>query len=376
MGFQIVRAEDRTARMLQWFSGICQKITDLLPGSKIRTKFESIAVEMEAMDFAFYQAAKKAIPAAVYQAFDFSLLPPEKSSGSVVLSADAPPATDILIPQGTKVATVGTTNNPEKLYATTATVTLAAGQSSIAVQIACTVPGTIGNAGTGMISVIKGTISGVSSVTNTSAFVNGTDKETETERRTRFIEYIASLRRGTSEAIEAGAKTATILDEVDGAVIEMVNSAHVDEEYSEVNGNIACYIFNGSGGTSDALVARAQQIVNGYIDADGTKIGGYKAAGVICTVIKATETAPTVAIAVVAMPNVNKVALKAQVEAIIATYLDTLDIGQNCLRSEIIQRVKAVTGVYDCTLTTPATNLTAAASEVFTPYGTITATVT
>lgn len=375
MGFQIIRAEDRTVRMLQWFSGICQKITDLLPGSKIRTKFESIAVEMEAMDFAFYQAAKKAIPTGIYQAFNFNLLPPEKAADNVVLSASPAPATDILIPQGTKVATEATATNPEKLYATTATATLLAGQTSVTVPISCTVAGTIGNVGTGLITVIKGTIPGITSVTNPAAIINGRDKETETERRSRFIEYIASLRRGTSEAIEAGAKTATILD-VDGAVIEKVVSAQVDEEYSEDNGDIACYIFNGTGGTSDELVARTQEIVNGYVDTGGTKIGGYKAAGIICTVIKATETAPSVAIAVVAMPNVDKVALKALVEAVIAAYLDTLDIGQKCLRSEIIQRVKAVTGVYDCTLTTPATNLTAATSEVFTPFGTITATVT
>jgi uncharacterized phage protein gp47/JayE len=375
MGFQIIRAEDRTVRMLQWFGGICRKITDLLPGSKIRTKFESVAVEMEAMDFAFYQAAKKAIPTAIYQAFNFNLLPPEKASSPVLFGAVPAPAADVVIPQGTKVATVGTNTNPEKLYVTTEMATLLAGQTSVLVPIASTVAGSSGNAGIGLITVIKGTVPGITSVTNPAALVNGKDKETETERRSRFIEYIASLRRGTNEAIKAGAKTATVLD-TDGSVIEAVVSALVDEEYSLLNGNIACYICNGSGGTSDELAARAQEIIDGYTTSDGTKIGGYKAAGIICTVIKATETAPTVLIAVKAMPNVDQATLKTQVEDAIAAYLDTLEIGQSCLRSEIIQRVKAMTGVYDCTLTTPANNLIAATSEIFTSYGTITATVT
>jgi uncharacterized phage protein gp47/JayE len=375
MGFQIIRAEDRVARMVQWFAGICQRVTDFLPGSTIRTKFESLAIELEAQDFAFYQAAKKAIPTAIYQAFNFTLLPPQKASDSVVFTASIATAVDLLIPQGTKVATEGSTTNPEKLYVTTASATLLSGGTTVAAPIVCTVAGSIGNAGAGNITVLKQTIPGIATVSNPKALTNGADKETEADRRARFIDYIASLRRGTNEAIVAGAKTATVMDDA-GTILETVQTAFVDEEYTTEKGEIACYIFNGSGDTSDALIAEAQKVIDGYVDNTGSKVGGYKAAGISCTAIKATETAPNVAMNVVAAPNTDKVALGTLVEATIAGYLGTLDIGQNCLRSEIIQRVKALPSVYDCTLITPESNLPAGKAEVFTPFGTIIATVT
>ena len=86
MGFEIIKAETRTASMIEWFTGICSAVTDFLPGSKIRSKFETIAVEMEAQDYAFYQALRKAIPISIYQAFDFKLQAAQKASGLVTFT--------------------------------------------------------------------------------------------------------------------------------------------------------------------------------------------------------------------------------------------------------------------------------------------------
>jgi uncharacterized phage protein gp47/JayE len=374
MGFQILRAEERTARMVQWFSGICQKVTDFLPGSKIRTKFEALAVELEAQDFAFYQAAKKAIPIAVYQAFDFSLLAATKATGAVLFTADQAPVTDVVIPKGTRIATQGTPADPEKLYETSKEVILLAGYTSVQAPITSLAVGQAGNAGSNNILVIKGTLAGITGVTNPTALVNGADKETENERRFRFIEYIAALRRGTNEAIESGAKTATITDE-SGIVTERAMSALVDEAWGEELGNIACYIFNGNGNTSDALVARAQQIIDGYENPDGTRVGGYKAAGITCTVLKAVERPPNVNISITALPGYDQAQIKVQAEEIIATYLKSLDIGDKCIANEIIERVMTIDGVYNCNLIEPAGDLIAEPQEVFTPYGFITVTV-
>lgn len=359
--------------MIQWFSGICQKVTDFLPGSKIRTKFEAIAVELEAMDFAFYQAAKKAIPIAIYQAFSFDLLPPTKAAGTVVFTANQAPVTNVTIPSGTRLATAGSASVPEKLYETTATVTLLAGNTSIEAPVASVTAGIIGNTGINNIRVVKATIAGITSATNAAALINGSDKETENERRSRFIDYIAGLRRGTNGAIVTGAKTAAIVDS-SGIVIEEVVTALVDEPGTPA-GYITCYIYNGTGSTSDALIAKTRQIIDGYVDSDGKRIAGYKAAGIVCVVTRATETPLNITATVAALAGYDQAVLQVQLETAIAAYLQGLDIGQDCLRNEIIERIMATEGVYNCDLIAPANDLTAEKYTVFTPHGLIAVTV-
>jgi len=99
--FRVIRAEERTANMIGWFSGICRAVTDFIVGSKIRSQFETLAVEMESQDFQFYAALKKAIPAAIYNAFNFNITPAAKAAGSVTFTASPAPTTDIIIPAGT-----------------------------------------------------------------------------------------------------------------------------------------------------------------------------------------------------------------------------------------------------------------------------------
>ena len=375
MGFQIVKAEMKTARMIQWFSGICQSITDFVVGSKIRTKFEAVAVELEAMDFAWYQSLTKAIPTSIYQTFNFTLRPATYGNGMVTFSASPPATSDITITKGTKVATVSSSTQPEIVYTVNATVVLAAGSGSVSVPVLCSVSGPTGNVGSGSITVLKQTIAGITVVSNPTAMTGGAAQETEAQRQTRFQEFIVALRRGTNSAIAAGAKTAYISDSY-GNITEQVLDSLVDEPTTPT-GTITCYAYNGFGNTSDSLVDQAQNVVDGYSLSDGTKVSGYKAAGIVCAVVKATETAQDVAIAVTAMANVDTAALTATVRSVIAEYLGSLTLGQSCLRSEIIERVQATTGVYNVTsLTTPAADVVPATGHVITNLGTITPAVT
>src|SRR6266702_2487735 len=145
MSFSIIKMETRLANMVTWFAGLQNKITDFVVGGKTRTKFEAIAQEMESQDFHIYRAIIKAIRTSVYQTFDFNLEPAARAAGLVTFSASPAPASDIPIPAGTRVATVGTAAVAEIVYETTVDVTLLAGTTSINAPVSCTVAGVAGN---------------------------------------------------------------------------------------------------------------------------------------------------------------------------------------------------------------------------------------
>jgi hypothetical protein len=379
MSFSIIKAETRTQQMIDWFSGICQTITDFIIGSKIRSKFETLAVEMEAQDFAFYQAVKKAIPVSIYQAFIFALLSAIKASGVVTFSA-AVSANYIKIPARTQIATLATDNQPEKVYEVVADTYLTAGNTTVQVAVVAVTAGAIGNTPANTITVMKSTVSGITGITNAAALTNGLDRETEDQRKVRFQQFISTLVRATISAVEYGAKTAQLLDS-NGAVTEQVILAKVIEPYignpSLPAGSINCYIYNGSGGTSDALVAMAQQVVDGYIDGNGTTIPGYKAAGVICTVAKAVEVPTNITLTVTAestQTTAQKTAIQTSIIATLTAFIQTLGMGETLLNSKIVELAMGIDGVYNVVLTAPSADTTVADDHIITP-GTITPTV-
>jgi uncharacterized phage protein gp47/JayE len=358
MGFEIIKAETRTASMIEWFSGICSTITDFLPGSKIRSKFETIAVEMEAQDYAFYQAIKKAIPISIYQAFDFKLKAAQKASGMVTFTGGSA-TSSITIPAGTVLGTTNASDN--KIYATTKDATIPAGQTQVQAPILCTSPGSFGNTPINTITRMITSISGITSVTNSAAITNGSDRETEDSRRQRFNKYITTLTRGTKEAIEYGASTAALYD-ISGTTIESVQFSKVvqpaEDDPKQPAGKIYCYIYNGSGGTSDNLVEEAQKIIDGYTDSTGAKIPGYKAAGVICTVSKAIEQVINVTCTVTPISQeADKVQMAADCQSGVSRLIQELSMGEDVILSQIISRIMEVVGVYRVDVAVPIADI-------------------
>lgn len=360
--------------MITWFAGIQRTITDFVIGGKTRSKLESVAVEMESQDFQIYRAIKKAIPVSIYQAFKFTLLAAVRASGLVTITASPAPTQDILIPKGTQLATIGSNMVAEKIYATTADAIIPAGETSVSVQVACVTAGTIGNTGPNTIIVSKSTIAGVTGITNAAGLSNGAEIETEDARRVRFTQYISSLTRGIDAAIEYGARSAYLAD-ITGAITEQVTAALVVGPPSDgAAGAFTCYIYNGSGGASSDLVAKTQQIIDGYTDPSGNKISGFKAAGIVATITAATTSALNVTASVVAAAGADKTAIQTQVEAAISSYIQSLGLGQEYIHNELIERVMAIPGVVDVTFTTPTANSTPTASQVII-LGSLTVTV-
>jgi uncharacterized phage protein gp47/JayE len=78
---------------------------------------------------------------------------------------------------------------------------IAPGASSVSVLVQAVVAGSKGNAAAGAITVIAQAMQYVDTVTNALAYTNGSDAESDTALRARFVSYIASLSKATKVAI-------------------------------------------------------------------------------------------------------------------------------------------------------------------------------
>jgi uncharacterized phage protein gp47/JayE len=76
------------------------------------------------------------------------------------------------------------------------------GTGSVTVPAQAVTPGAAGNVLANTVTVITQPISGVDTVTNASAFVNGLDAEADSALRTRFVLFINSLSKAIKSAIQ------------------------------------------------------------------------------------------------------------------------------------------------------------------------------
>jgi uncharacterized phage protein gp47/JayE len=355
--------------MVNWFAGLQSTITDFIPGGKTRTKLETVAVEMEWQDYQFEQALLAAIPESIYTAFSFDLLGPQPASCTVTFSTATPASSPIAIVSGTRVATDGGI-----VFATTAAATIATGTTSITVFVVAIAPGAIGNVQPGTINVLKSAISGVTAVTNALQATGGTDEETIGARQLRFMLYIATLTRGTAKALEFAALQGEYRTGLGGSIIEKVVQAKVaDIPTTGPAGRASVYIYNGSGTASAGLIASAQSIINGYRDVGGNIVPGYKAAGVIVTVASVTVNPTNVTASIQCTRGGDPVSIRTAAIAAITGYLQIMTIGQPVILNEIIERIMAIPNVNDVALVLPVGNILTGSNEIAT-VGTVTIT--
>lgn len=95
--------------------------------------------------------------------------------------------------------TLDTTNSAYN--ATLGGYVLPANTSTVNVPVQAQTAGTGGNVQANTITVITTPIQGVDTVTNSAAFTNGIDAETDTALRARFVMYLASLSKATKTAV-------------------------------------------------------------------------------------------------------------------------------------------------------------------------------
>jgi uncharacterized phage protein gp47/JayE len=336
-----------------------------------RTLVEAPAMEIDELYQQMFHGLVEGIEVATYTSFGFEKLSASAAYGLIRFTAPAPVAGQaVSIPAGTEVRVPGQTRK----YVTRAASQIAVGQTYVDILAYCDTPGVVGNVDPNTITELVAAVSGVSSVTNPAAFTNGRDAETDDERKSRFQEYIATLARGTKAALEYGAKTATIV--TNGVVSELVKYVKTEEPWIDNPntypiGLVNLYIHNGAGATSSALVTEAQKIIDGYYDADGNAVSGYKAAGAKVVVQAASEVAVNVTGTLTLLSGYDSATAIASATTKLTAYLSELPIGEDVIHAELVSILKRdVAGVLDASITVPSGNTAIAANSKAMP-GTI-----
>lgn len=346
--FQIKNFVSIVASMINHMRGVQRELTDFNVGSIARTLVEAPAIEMDELYQQMFNGLKEAIPVATYNSFDFERLAAVPASGLVTVTID-PSAADTLIAAGTTFSST----DAKVAYRSVDDVTILAGGTVASVLVAAATTGVVGNIPAGVSFVVAPQPAGLVSATNAAAFSNGTDEETDDQRKQRFAQYVSNLQRGTVSALEYGCYTAARYNSA-GVEIERVKAVSIVEPYllddlqpiSLVN----VYIHNGAGSTSGDLVDEVEKVLHGYTADNGVKVSGWKAAGVKVVVAAATEVEidmPSASITVT--PGYDKPTLQAQVEAVLNEYLLSLNIGASYLEAEAIYRVKSIEGIVNIT---------------------------
>ncbi|WP_337022560.1 MULTISPECIES: baseplate J/gp47 family protein [unclassified Pantoea] len=132
---------------------------------------------------------------------------------------------------------------------------IASGVSSILVPVKAIRAGAAGNVLAGMVTVISGSIPFVDTVINTSPMAAGQDEESDQAFRARFIQWIASLARGTRAAIEYAIST------VPGCVSWTLTENQTPEGLTKP-GYFYAVIDDGSDPSSNALIEKVHASID------------------------------------------------------------------------------------------------------------------
>jgi uncharacterized phage protein gp47/JayE len=142
-----------------------------------------------------------------------------RATGVVTFGRDTDASSDYVIPEGTRVETLE--RDPIQ-FETTEQVTLAQGTRNVDANIRAVTGGSEGNVGTGAISVLTSPPTGVESVTNNDPIgdptitdtngdplVEGRDRETDSELRTRVLETDATDIGPSADGIDLALNSVT-----------------------------------------------------------------------------------------------------------------------------------------------------------------------
>ena len=354
MAFQIKDFVSVAASLINYMRGTQGRVTDFNVGGVARTMLEAPAIEIEQVYQQLRNGLQEAIPVATYNSFSFARLGAVAASG-VVRVTIAVQTTNTVIPAGAAFSLNGSGAVVEAVSGATIT----AGNTYADIAMHASAAGAAGNIAAGQAFTPSSTIAGFVSAANAAAFVGGRDVESDDQRKQRFQSYVSTLSRGTPAAISYGASTAAIYATDGVTVVEKVAAALVVEPYETDNtqppGLVNLYVHNGVGGTSAALVGRADAVVRGYTDpTTGVKVAGYKAAGAHLVTAAATETALNVTGVVTVQPGYVAATVLSAVSGALAAYILSLGIGEAFQVAEAIFRVKSIAGVGNFVLSAPS----------------------
>lgn len=314
-------------------------------GSRINTIIESTSLVVSETHEDFFQALKKAIPTSVFVGWGFSKKLGTKSVGKLLFSRSTVATEQYIIPIGTGVRLNGIN------YLTIESGSIEIGnQNSLQITAESSTTGENTDISINSINTLSGFGSfinqptGVESATNPVAFTGGTEEEKESERTSRFRQYVNSLAKSPVSGIESGVLS------IDG-----IKSVTVLEN-TPSDGWVSIYADDGTGNLSSSKQTEIENLIKG-VESDFENYPGYKAAGIYIQVLAPTIFLIDIVATVTVIDNSDLTNIEAESISITAIqdYTNTLKLGDDWVKSEAVTAIQnSDPNIYDVVITTPS----------------------
>lgn len=303
------------------------EVNDFTPGSVIQSIYEAIAMELESYYMLQEENINWGIERGVLTSFNFDRREATRAYGDVELTFYGPLSSDIVIPKGTQFSS--SNYQYTQTYELQQSYLIHKGATSATVQVYCTEPGAVGNVDAGVIDSVSSSSSYASTVTNPNAILTGTDEESLVEVRKRFRQFIETLGRGTTRAMDYAART-----------IPEITGVYVKEDV----GNITVYCHDANGELPDNLrqdVMKAEE--------------SYRPAGIPWDVEPVDKITQSLDLGVTVTDlTADTDTLTANLEAYVANYLNQFTVGQDVVVADLYSRIMSYSPlIYDVYITDP-----------------------
>ena len=370
-----LNTQDFTAlvrNMVTAAQGSCSKLVDMTIGSILRSIFEAnaaIGLWLQSLILQLLATTRAATCAGAdldtwMADYGLERLAAVPASGLVTFSRFTP-TQQAIVPIGASIQSADgsqayivqlDTANPA-YSASLGGYAMAAGVSSVNVPVTAAVAGAGGNASIGQISVITQAMPGVDTVTNSAAFTNGVDKESDAAFLARFQTYIASLSKGTKGAVEFA--ITSLQQGVTCAVVENYQYGGAVD-----NGYFYAVVDDGTGYPTSTFLSSASNAIDA-VRAFTSRFGVF-APSVLTATVAMTITTGT------GYVHANVVTA---VQTALQNYINSLTLGQALPYSKLAQIAyeasPGVTNVTGVTLNDGTADMAATSQQVI-KHGTVT----
>jgi uncharacterized phage protein gp47/JayE len=316
-------------------------LTDFRPGSSISIFLGSVAEQLEELHGQTTLGWRSVIEWAIFSMYTVMQRKEATfASGNVIFFKD-PTFPSVTVPVGTMVS------SGQADYETTLEIQINTDFSQ-PVPIIATTSGVGGNSTSGTITILTTPLDGVISVNNTDPVSGGSDAETIDDFKYRFSEWAKSLGRSNIHTIRGYVGT------VDG-----VHSSHIMENFPE-KGDVTIYVEDGSGSATSDLLATVKDALEGDLIMDG----GIKPAGIQYLYTTPTIISITVNIELTFLSGFSPADVTANVLQIITDLINSKNIGDAYVYSEMVYTAQSVDGVASVPVLTPRHDISITTDQI------------
>ncbi len=331
-------------------------VSNFNPGSGVRTMIDMVSSEGALIEQQIEDQVAGGVLNALYQLLGAT---PAAAVGSTYLQSftlAASATASYTLVEGSLVQVP----NSSLQWTTGQSITIAPG-NTVQTTITCTSTGVITNVPANSITQLVIPVANLTT-TNDSAqpIVQGRDALTQIELQAQLSNLINQLHKGDQSACEVAALAANVTDASGNITEEVVKASEYDIVASAAYPyNAAMFINNGVGSASSALLTQVADNLNGYVDTNGNKAIGAKAAGVIYMVMDAPQTPVSVSVAVLPQSGYTLATITTNVQLAIEKYFSGLELASVFSVSQLAYEILAAQGVADVQVLAPTANLPA-----------------